>query len=410
MGIEIAIDPEFRALFGCSYPVTYDLAIPPGAEQLSTQVRYGDGTTWGVWLTLPEISGNNGVAKVRYDYPNNRAYVSVGFDHLTSRPAIQIRALGPAGDEAPTTLHQVSNYYDNRDYAVSISWDDWDGGPEHEAFMAAALACQTRGIWSSVGINAGGRIDLGNPALSSFQWAEMQSVIDGGFLEPSNHHYHHRHPESAVEADLEIGANVDAITGNVTMPWQSRMGSEQFVLGHIKPNGLANTLTLERLASAGLVGQRNAAALGGAQYWTTWLSSLSVYDGIAPGNDFDTHGQITLRGRFDEAAAAGGIYVGYGHPYLYDGYPHAWEQVVGVEYDWNDPNDRVVQQLDYIAGRPEAWYAPLGHLFVYRLVAEQATVVTAATSSPATGTVASGRFVPDAASSFVAAGQFVRPR
>ena len=67
----------------------------------------------------------NGIDVVRFDYAENKAYVSIAFSDLSDSIFILIT------DEYENSVNAIyfgiSKYYDNRDAVVTATADDWAG-------------------------------------------------------------------------------------------------------------------------------------------------------------------------------------------------------------------------------------------------------------------------------------------
>jgi hypothetical protein len=75
----VVVQSSFHSDYGCRYPVTYQLNLPSGSSGLKVEKKYFSTDTWEI---INEKTANdffNGIEAVRFDYPNNRVYVSVAF-------------------------------------------------------------------------------------------------------------------------------------------------------------------------------------------------------------------------------------------------------------------------------------------------------------------------------------------
>jgi peptidoglycan/xylan/chitin deacetylase (PgdA/CDA1 family) len=357
----ITVPSELRAAFGLSYPATFGFALRPHTGPVTADYRHSRGDPWS---ELPSVDRPfNAVYGTRRD--GDVIWVSVGFDPAQFRTDLFVR-LRSGGTVISATSLGVANYYDNRQAAVVCTFDDWCD-PTHAAFIKTTQLLRQRGMWGSYGVNAGGSLADGWAGLSPSQWAEIQTAVDLGNVELVNHGYQHRSALGYTEqiADQEVIGGAQAITNNVTLPWQSRVGDDQYVLGWLDPYGESSQLLRDRLRAAGIAIQRKS-----DQQNYSWLPFDDV-DGIfeRAGNSATFDGGFD-RSRFDLALSTGGIFHAYGHPYL-DGSADWWH---GYNFDLDNPDGNFAQELDHISGYDSVWYAAWGHLYAYRLVALNATI------------------------------------
>ncbi|GEM_PF-2574237 len=119
----VAIDSTMHAEYGCAYPLTYKITLPPGSANLHACKRY---SSWHAYSTLPEkTTGDffNGIEAVRFDYPNAIAYVSAAFAGDSDSLILKIEH--PTEKSMPISFAGICQYYDNREAVVTASADDW---------------------------------------------------------------------------------------------------------------------------------------------------------------------------------------------------------------------------------------------------------------------------------------------
>src|ERR1035437_2711107 len=79
--VVISINHDIHMKYGCLYPMTYLINIPPGLTGLTAQRKFTTpGTTSVIWDTIPEKTSNdyfNAVEVVRFDRDSGKAYLSV---------------------------------------------------------------------------------------------------------------------------------------------------------------------------------------------------------------------------------------------------------------------------------------------------------------------------------------------
>ena len=120
---QVLVDSTAHQRFGLYYPVTYMFQIPTGSSNLTAQYRYHPADNWTPLTPMTSADFFNGVNAVRFDYPNNIAYISVAFS--LNSDAIYLRVLN-GQTEVPLSYLWIPFYYDNRRAAVTASLDDWD--------------------------------------------------------------------------------------------------------------------------------------------------------------------------------------------------------------------------------------------------------------------------------------------
>lgn len=365
MAIHAHLNESVRARFGCSYPITYVLAIPAGLSGLTAYIRHRTSDPLTLLPTRTRADTFNGVDAARFDYAAGRAHVSAAF--AAEPNDLYIHIFDGAGQRVEATFVEVANYYDDRVCPVILTWDDWNGGPWSDSFVAAGIAHADRGLWYSPGVNAGPHWQHPFPAISQAKWDEMQAIVDLGFCEPVNHGYSHLNPsQGGYDADQEIRLGAQMVRDHITMPAQSRRGNQPAALGWVEPYGQSNAALRALLSETGHVNQRRftSYAMGG---WAPFDPAIGVYSRHLPTIDLDTD-LATANTKFDQAYATRSLYLAAGHPWRRRG-----DGFTG-DYHWDEPEHPIYDHLDYLAGRTDVWYAGWGHSALYRRAAEEVAV------------------------------------
>lgn len=121
--------------YGLAYPVTYVFDIPEGSSGLSAQKKYNLADSW---QGISEKTSNdlfNGIEAVRFDYPNNKAYVSVAFPassvgndiylrFVNINPDHRIKAWAKVPTIAANGQAVVYMYYGNQAAVTDSSFDN----------------------------------------------------------------------------------------------------------------------------------------------------------------------------------------------------------------------------------------------------------------------------------------------
>ena len=103
--------------------MTYEFEIPQDSENLNVYRKYNASQDW--FLIDKKTSNDffNGIEAVRFDHDENIAYVSVGFSILSD--TIYIKIENNINENIHVSFKRISQYYDNRQAAVTVTADDW---------------------------------------------------------------------------------------------------------------------------------------------------------------------------------------------------------------------------------------------------------------------------------------------
>lgn len=360
--IRVSIPAAVHTDYGASYPLTYAFALPAGSSGLTGQWRASPADPW-TSLAEPGAGRFDGTTVARFDYPNNRAYLSVPF--TATSDDLYLRIVTGAGNVVGTYLG-VPRFYDNRRCAVVCTYDDWSAN-NHASFVAAAEAHRIYGLWMSPGINSGGRD--GVDPLTATHWTDMQAAIDAGWLEPINHGRTHKNANNYVagDAEAEIGGGAQDIKDNITMPAQSRRGATEYVQGWIRPFGITTAEVRSKLAEKKHLADRKIDSDSAYRDLALWKTD-GLYDVQEPSAQVlvtagdaaaATAAANTIKSRFDTAYTARLVFTVYS-------YPHHWPSWAAgsAGRDW----------LSYIGAFTDIWAVGFGHVYQYRLLAERITV------------------------------------
>jgi len=191
--IRLSVDPTVHNDYGLTYPVTYDFSIPPTLSNLRAYKRY---TEAGSWIQITERTSSdffNGVEAIRFDYSNNKAFISIGFHQASDE--IHLKVTDASGEIVDIIYQGIPDYYDDRDAAVVATGDDWDGYPaNNDGFKNACDAFTSRRIWFTPGITTAGVRIANWPPVN---WSDVQVKIDAGYIEVASHSREHLMPAKA---------------------------------------------------------------------------------------------------------------------------------------------------------------------------------------------------------------------
>lgn len=339
-----------RDNYGLSYPVTYEFDIPAGSSGLQAYVKYiATSTSWTQLTEKTTSDFFNGIDAVRFDYTNNKAYVSVAFDSNSND--IFIKVVNSSGTQVGT-YRKITDYYDNRVAGVTSSADDWTNSAE-TSFASSCDMFASKHLWLAVGIQT-----VSNKAPN---WAGVQSKINAGYIEPASHSVNHLVPPYP-DYDLEIGGSRDDIVNNLVFPPLSRKGSTDYLYTWIAPGGNEDTTVYATLGKYKYLTNRDVfSTIEYDKYHTAdWDSKYGVYGQIGytqrMGSDGGLVDATTLNAAFDAAYARGAIYHLMFHP-------PSTNLATGQYADLH---------TTYIANRNDVWYVSFGHIYAYKMLKDKA--------------------------------------
>jgi hypothetical protein len=172
--------------FGCMYPLTYLVDIPSGSSNLKIEKKYFSSDTW---KNIPEKAASdffNGIEVVRFDYLNNRAYISAAFSSGTD--SLFLKMSDSTGNTIYPLYVGIPKYYDNRRAAVTITaddWSDWVVSDINHSFGTLLDIFRSYHLYVTVGIIT--NANNSSPAT----WAILQHEVDSGFVEVASHSRSH---------------------------------------------------------------------------------------------------------------------------------------------------------------------------------------------------------------------------
>jgi hypothetical protein len=333
--------------YGLGYPVTYIFAIPQDSSNLKAYKRH---SATSEWTQLTEKTSNdffNGIECVRFDYTNNKAYVSVAFS--SDSDDIYIKITDSAGNLVNNVLLGFTEYYDNRKAVVTVTADDYDGGYGY-AFDTAIPLFQARSIWVTVVLVTQGLSPNPQP-----NWTSVQNHINNGYVEVGSHS--RTHPQLPYsDYDSEIGGSKTDIIDNLDLPSIYKKGATEYVWAWAEPYGQSDSTQRRKCGYYKYLIDRSYWT-DGVYSWATWDSTNALFNRIGISVEMGTGPMGTtdldvLNGRFDYAYKNGGIYHLMVHP---------------PNVDWSE-GQYAQQHLDYIKEKKDVWYVGFGSLYAYRYV------------------------------------------
>ena len=340
----IITDGQAHIDYGLTYPVTYEFSIPQNSENLNAYRKYKDSHDWNL---IEEKTSNdffNGIEAVRFDYDGNIAYVSVGFSILSDTIYIKIENNINENTNAP--FKRISEYYDNRKAAVTVTADDW-ADYSNKKFIEACQNFRSFNLWYSVGIITRWINDQNT-------WNAIQDQLDDGFIEVLSHSRTHPYvPYADLESEV-VGSKEDIIE-KLNLLDQNRSGSNEYVYAWVAPFGNYSEAIDTMTSKAKYLVSRMFTY--DDIYFSNWNSDLNKFDPVGGSMEVgnSSHWGSTdineMNITFDNAISSNGVYHLITHPNILE-----WNK----NFTWS--------HLEYISNRKDIWYVGFGHLYLYRFI------------------------------------------
>jgi len=340
----IITDGQAHIDYGLTYPVTYEFSIPQNSENLNAYRKYKDSHDWNL---IEEKTSNdffNGIEAVRFDYDGNIAYVSVGFSILSDTIYIKIENNINENTNAP--FKRISEYYDNRQAAVTVTADDW-ADYSNKKFIEACQNFRSFNLWYSVAI-------ITRWINNQSTWNAIQDQLDDGFIEVLSHSRTHPYvPYADLESEV-MGSKEDIIE-KLNLLNQNRSGSNEYVYAWVAPFGNYSQAIDTMTSKAKYLVSRMF--YYDDIYFSNWNNDLNKFDpvgaSIEVGNSlyWGSTDINELNLAFDNAVSSNGIYHLVTHPNILE-----WNK----NFTWS--------HLEYISNKKDIWYVGFGHLYLYRFI------------------------------------------
>ena len=356
--LKISIPTVDHTNYGLSYPVTYCIDIPASSANLTAWHKHALVDNFSQLTAKTSSDFFNGIECVRWDYANNKAYISVAFDSATDDIYIGIKNVN--NDYISISYNSIPQYYDNRKCAVIITADDWVGrSTEENAHIAMGAECTPRHIVATHGI-----VTLWSVTNTPPTWASVQAELNGGYAEVANHSKYHQ--SNPTESDADIITSLAEIKANLDLPSLYKKDSIEYVVGWIIPFGGDSATQRTKLGQNKYLCDRSIAS--SSDGWATWDAVYGLYNSYGGslwmGSDGITD-LATLNAKFDAVYTAGGIYHIMCHPSAVN-----W----GV-------GQYAQSHLDHVKDKLDVWYVGFGAAYTYHYVQERGKISTNITSS-----------------------------
>ena len=338
----ITIDTQTHIDYGLAYPVTYEFIIPAGSDGLQSYRRFQVTHDWSQMIEKTSEDFFNGIEAVRFDYDENTAYVSVGFSEFSD--SIFIKLTDNDGNSIDASYSAMSQYYDNRDAAVTATADDWAGWV-NDKFVQTCQIFRSFNLWLSCAIVT----DVGDPNT----WVDIQTQLDSGYVEAISHSRTHPYvPYDDLEGEV-LGSMQDLID-NLDLPAHNRYGIHEYVYAWVAPYGEYDDAIDSMVSVAKYLVTRMY--YGNDYGFSNWDQELYKYDPVGVSREvgplwLGTTDTADLNNTFDEVLIDGGVYHVMCHPNVIE-----WDQ----DYPWI--------HLEHISNRNNVWYTGFGHLYAYHFL------------------------------------------
>ncbi len=369
------------------YPVTYVFNIPGGSENLDVYRRDNASAAWTQITEYASSDFFNGVEAVRFDYPNNKSYVSVGFNG-SNNIYLKFSLAGASYDSK-------AEYYDNRVMAFSLSNDNWgqDGSAAAagvdcngdfdnascDKYQAAVEVARYFNIPITLAVNTGTENvshsqGQSGALMDQETWDLIQKEINLGGFEVASHTK--THPCSAAQYgehgyDAEINGAKNDILGNLT-----NFSYTDTILTYIETCGYEDSSVFSASSDNFIFLRRWQNTNSYGDSWPVWRSEGHYWGGYAysawddvyfqttsPAGIYDAADFNTLKGYFDTVYDAHGVMFAMWHADRYS------NNIIN-----NLGNSSLVSILNYSANRKDVWYAANGWLMMYKIGYENSTV------------------------------------
>ena len=321
------------------------LKIDSNLDNLKAYKKNLESQSWSLMTTKVENDFFNGEEVVRFDYQNGITYVSVGFSIISD--TIKVKLVNNFDEKINITFQGISEYYDNRKAAVTITGDDWADWC-NQKFIQACQNFRSYNLWYSVGVITA--------ACNNETWEDIQNEVDNGLVEVLSHSRTHPYaPYDDLEGEV-LGSKQDIID-NLNLTGHNRSGPNEYIYAWVAPYGSYDedidimTSNGQYLISRLFYYNDNS--------FSNWDNVLYKFDPVGTtievGNNYywGSYDIEELNSAFENVINSSGVYHLVTHPNIL-----VWDQ----DYTWS--------HLDYISNKKDLWYVGFGHLYLYRFISK----------------------------------------
>ena len=288
----------------------------------------------------------NGEEVVRFDYQNGITYVSVGFSIISD--TIIVKLVNNFDEKINISFQGISEYYDNRKAAVTITGDDWADWCKSKSLFRHAKIFEAYNLWYSVGVITA--------ACNNETWEDIQNEVDNGLVEVLSHSRTHPYaPYDDLEGEV-LGSKQDIID-NLNLTGHNRSGPNEYIYAWVAPYGSYDE-DIDIMTSNGhyLISRL---FYYNDNSFSNWDNVLYKFDPVGTtievGNNYywGSYDIEELNSAFENVINSSGVYHLVTHPNIL-----VWDQ----DYTWS--------HLDYISNKKDLWYVGFGHLYLYRFISK----------------------------------------
>ncbi len=376
--IIIAAQPEFHKSFGLAFPITYIVDLPIGSEELKVWERHTISENWMNLIEKNSLDTFNDIEAVRFDYTNSIAFISSGFSGISD--SIYLKVTDKDNNLISITYKGIAKYYDNREAAVTITFDDY-------ADWTSSMISPLTNLFRSYGLYMTAGVITSAQNTTSSTWQQIQQEVNKGNIEVASHSRNHPPTPYGRSAVNEIEGSYKDIIDNLTLPPLYNINNKEYVYTWIAPYGDYDEIVDSLLGVTGYLTARLYKNLPlddpreyiyGDSTFSQWDINRNHFEPFFPSVELGAPSWgggdtsiISLNNLFDTIVSKGGIYHLMWHP-----------QVLFPDID----KDYLNKHLTYISGHKNIWYVCLGNLYLYHLIQSQniegnATSILAGNSS-----------------------------
>ena len=357
-----SVESLHQERYGTQYPLTYKFVMPDQVKIVSVGKWSGNLNEW-----IPVKKKNaqqffNAAEVFRYEPSTGEIFISVAFNENSSMLSIAI-TYQTINKQVKLKFVEITPHYDDRKAVITATMDDYSPGSQVAELPAfnSALEFQKHKIWLTVGIVTQHSDSINFSDIST--WVDLQSLLNGGFIEPASHSRTHAHfIFDDVNYHSEIEGSKEDIINNLDLPVLFTSGDKEYVYTWIAPFGQWDSITEDMLAELNYLVNRcylcNSFHLIDLNTRVGIFSPVkySIEMGQTSWDSDATDSIKELNGKFDYAYNNGLVYHLVVHP---------------QSVDWTQQYPHL--HLKYIADRYDVWYVSLGHLYLYQLTKDAIT-------------------------------------
>jgi len=252
----------------------------------------------------------------------------------------------------------ITDYYDDRTFACTMSWDDFFANTRNFEDMFGML--NSYDLTYTMGVITEHAEIRWSDIQDAFDWAQRNGTKANTpyLMELGSHSKDHSFPtgwDNATAYDQIWGSAME-IKGNITLDgsfWA--MNRTEYVLAWIEPWGQYSAYTRKACGDYYYLTDRDTFGGLSETYWKLWDSEYGSYEVWGAYYDADRVSNLTLKNGFDWCYINRRIFNIYGHPN-------------NAKHVWDNPKSHTADWIKYISGNTSCWYAHHGTLYSYHFI------------------------------------------